>query len=329
MSSTRTKSPAKAQLKRAIALRDEGALFPADRAAHQAITSAMKQGDFNTVADAVKALAEIRAAIRQQAIATGELIELDQWPEGAPAAIDADEEPSPAKPRRTAARSTRSAAPAATTDPDDAPDDPDEPTADADDSTASEPIARWTPKPAAYLVRPPLVGADGRTLRDFAERREIPAFVIVREPTTRMNLWPVVMIGPAVVRVRIPPPHNDEPTIEWMLHAQEQLASEAIRECETEERHPIRLELLMERIATLHYDQALFEATIETAKAHARALRKESTQRKKSSTTNKPTKSTTNPNDDPTTDADTDADTDPDDLPEINDPDDTSTELPD
>jgi hypothetical protein len=133
----------------------------------------------------------------------------------------------------------------------------------------------WQPESAAYLFKPPLVGADGRALRDLADRMGIPVFVVVREPTTRMNLWPVVMIGPAVVRVRIPPPPSDEPTIEWLLLAQEQLALEGIRECETEDRLEIRLELLLERIGTLHYEESLFAAAIDTAKAHARALKRE------------------------------------------------------
>jgi hypothetical protein len=243
MPGTRSKTQIRQQLKKAAACFDAGEYFAADRSAMHVVQTACKQKDYATVADALELVGRARHANRELAIAAGKLIEIDQWPDGASAAMaDPDETASGARRRRGN------------------PDDLD---------------IGWAPEPAAYLFKPPLVGADGRALRDLAERLEIPIFVVVREPTTRMNLWPVVMIGPAVVRVRIPPPPDDQPTIQWMVHAQEQLGAEAARECETEERLEIRLELLLERIGTLHYDRDLFDAAIDTAKAHARALRRE------------------------------------------------------
>lgn len=57
-----------------------------------------------------------------------------------------------------------------------------------------------------YLIRPPRVGVDGRALRELADRAEVPVVVVVREPTTRDGLWPVVSIGPVTIRTKVRPP---------------------------------------------------------------------------------------------------------------------------
>lgn len=62
-----------------------------------------------------------------------------------------------------------------------------------------------------YLVQPPRVGLDGRMLREAADRSEIPIVVVVREPTTRTGLCPVVSLGPVTLRARIEPPIAQEP----------------------------------------------------------------------------------------------------------------------
>lgn len=63
-----------------------------------------------------------------------------------------------------------------------------------------------TLKPGCYLVAPPRVGVDGRLLREMADEREIPTVVIVREPTSREGLWPIVAVGPVTVRTKVAPP---------------------------------------------------------------------------------------------------------------------------
>ncbi len=115
-----------------------------------------------------------------------------------------------------------------------------------------------------YLIAPPMVGADGRVLRERADAEGIPVLVVVREPTTRLGKWPVVMIGPATVRVRIDPPPNDEPTIDWLIGACDALGLEAIRQGLSDERPEVRLALLLERLATLHHHAELTEEIVRT-----------------------------------------------------------------
>ncbi len=58
-------------------------------------------------------------------------------------------------------------------------------------------------KAGMYLIKPPRVGLDGRLLREAADREEIPVLIVVREPTTRAGLCPVVALGPVTVRTRV------------------------------------------------------------------------------------------------------------------------------
>tara|TARA_R110000782_G_scaffold13976_22_gene41047 strand:- start:4786 stop:5547 length:762 start_codon:yes stop_codon:yes gene_type:complete len=67
------------------------------------------------------------------------------------------------------------------------------------------------PEPGCYLVQPPLIGLDARQIRDAAWARNIPVFVLCREPMTRDAHWPLVSVGERVVRVRIDPPPGVEP----------------------------------------------------------------------------------------------------------------------
>lgn len=69
-----------------------------------------------------------------------------------------------------------------------------------------------TLKPGCYLISPPRVGVDGRLLREMADEREVPTVVIVREPSSREGLWPIVAVGPVTVRTKVaPPPPKAEP----------------------------------------------------------------------------------------------------------------------
>lgn len=122
-----------------------------------------------------------------------------------------------------------------------------------------------------YLIAPPRVGADGRAIRERADAERIPVFIIVREPTTRTGLWPVVMIGPATVRVRIKPPAGDKVTIEWMRAAADSLGKEAIDQAMSDERPEVRLALLLERLGTLHFHQGLIDAIAQTCEDLASA----------------------------------------------------------
>ncbi len=61
-------------------------------------------------------------------------------------------------------------------------------------------------KPGLYLIQPPRVGLDGRLLRETCDRSEIPAVIVVREPTTRLGQCPLVSLGPVTTRARVSPP---------------------------------------------------------------------------------------------------------------------------
>jgi len=96
--------------------------------------------------------------------------------------------------------------------------------------------------PGAYLLQPPMIGRDGRSLRDTLDRRKTPASVLTREPLTRTGKWPIVGVGPMVIRVQVDPPwpmarvetsvSKDEddrlPPTEWFVRASEALGDAAI-----------------------------------------------------------------------------------------------------
>jgi len=101
------------------------------------------------------------------------------------------------------------------------------------------------PKPMAagcYLIKPPMIGRDGTSLRETLNRRSTPASVLTREPLTRTRKWPIVGVGPMVIRVQIAPPwpiervegsvskDNDTrlPPVEWFARASEALGDAAI-----------------------------------------------------------------------------------------------------
>jgi hypothetical protein len=110
------------------------------------------------------------------------------------------------------------------------------------------------PKPmvaGCYLVQPPMIGRDARSLRDTLDRRGTPASVLAREPLTRKGKWPIVGVGPMVIRTQIAPPwpldrvetspskdaDNRLPSVEWFACASEALGDAAIAAL-TEGDHP-------------------------------------------------------------------------------------------
>ncbi|MCB1281951.1 MAG: hypothetical protein KDB18_10555 [Salinibacterium sp.] len=61
-----------------------------------------------------------------------------------------------------------------------------------------------------YLVQPPMIGAEARSLREHAARQQVPVLVICREPMTRDGLWPLVAVGPRIFRAKVKPPEQME-----------------------------------------------------------------------------------------------------------------------
>ncbi|HBS28639.1 MAG TPA: hypothetical protein DEB06_04110 [Phycisphaerales bacterium] len=82
-------------------------------------------------------------------------------------------------------------------------------------------------RPGFYLIEPPLVGADGRELRERANSAETPVVVVVREPVTQTGHWPIVMVGPVTVRTRVDPAPK-KLTARWLLEAGEALGDAAL-----------------------------------------------------------------------------------------------------
>jgi len=101
--------------------------------------------------------------------------------------------------------------------------------------------------PGCYLLQPPLLGIDGRRLREVAHDEGVPVLVLVREPLTRDGRWPIAAVGQVVVRAKVQPPVPverdekavrrdtfDEKTIpiEWIQATNEALGDAAIADAE-------------------------------------------------------------------------------------------------
>lgn len=123
-----------------------------------------------------------------------------------------------------------------------------------------------TIQPGCYLIEPPLVGADGRELRERALSEDVSVLVIVREPITRLNQWPIVMVGPVTVRTRLAPPKKAD--VSWMLQASEGLGDHALASVDPTDDAAGRVEHLFELLSAVvdheKLHQALHSACEET-----------------------------------------------------------------
>lgn len=126
-------------------------------------------------------------------------------------------------------------------------------------------------KPGCYLFQPPLVGADARGFRELADAQRVPAMVICREPKTQLGLWPVVMIGPVTVRVRIDPPAKEKATIQWLIEASEAMGDEAIESVDRGRELPHQIAALYDRLQTCREHEKLHQELADacTRAAHA------------------------------------------------------------
>lgn len=118
-------------------------------------------------------------------------------------------------------------------------------------------------EPGCVLMHPPrCVGADGRALRERADKEETPLIVVVREPETSEGLWPIVAVGPATVRIRVEPP--EELTPDWFLDVLEGLGDAAIESLNPEAPASTRINQLMDRLTTAP-DHELLHQVLESA----------------------------------------------------------------
>jgi hypothetical protein len=155
-----------------------------------------------------------------------------------------------------------------------------------------------------YLVVPPRVGVDGRNLRELADSKKVPAIVVVREPTTREGLWPLVAVGPTTVRTKVDPPRPASakkpgkspakkaaktagkspapkpeptasaealaPTPEWFLDAGERLGDAAIASVSAEAPAATRVDKFMDLLAAHPDHEKLHQRLEEAARDAAR-----------------------------------------------------------
>lgn len=155
-------------------------------------------------------------------------------------------------------------------------------------------------KAGCYMVAPPRVGVDGRALREAADRKGVPVIVVVREPTTREGLWPIVMIGPVTIRTKVPaptpaststrskkvaepaaPPASASfdaaaeplPSPQWMLEANEALGDAALEQVPQSAAPEARVEAVLDRLRA-HPDHEKLHQRLEEACRQAAQLAK-------------------------------------------------------
>ncbi len=148
----------------------------------------------------------------------------------------------------------------------------------------------WAVAPGVWIVAPPLVGADARELRRIADEQGVCSLILTREPETRAGEWPIVVIGRTTVRAYIEPPRSKRgrsgakpevpadvspdiiPDAAWSLAAAEALGDAAIETVDPAKPASVRVDLLVDLVATLRDHDKLHQAL---AAACLEALRDE------------------------------------------------------
>lgn len=134
--------------------------------------------------------------------------------------------------------------------------------------------------PGLYLVQPPLVGMNARTIRQTADAARTPVVVVCREPMTKAGLWPVVAVGGGSLmasqplRTRITPPPgvtpretgmtrdsvSEAPPVEWFLATNEALGDAAIAAVKPGDPPAWRVDDLLEALDALPDHEKLHQA---------------------------------------------------------------------
>ena len=128
-------------------------------------------------------------------------------------------------------------------------------------------------EPGAYLVRPPMVGVDGRRFRLAAFALEVPVAVVCHEPITQLGLCPLVALsGNVVVRTKIDPPADpDHPDLPWLLEAMQALGDWAIESMDTQLAPERYIDELLSRIDAIPEHDGLHECLVEACRREAEA----------------------------------------------------------
>lgn len=110
-----------------------------------------------------------------------------------------------------------------------------------------------------WLIEPPLVGADGRELRRQADESHTPILLLVREPTTQLGAWPIVMIGVKTIRAYVEPPAK-APDVAWFVRAAEALGDAAIEAVDPGRAPETQVDRLFEYFCTLRDHDGLHQS---------------------------------------------------------------------
>ena len=131
--------------------------------------------------------------------------------------------------------------------------------------------------PGCWLIQPPLVAADGRSLRQLAIEQEVPVAALCREPLTQLGLQPIVSIGRITVRTKIDPPDQPEtPDMDWYRYALDELGESAIDSVDTGIDIVKQVDALLDRINTVQEHARLHDALEETCRLAAESMRNRS-----------------------------------------------------
>lgn len=125
-----------------------------------------------------------------------------------------------------------------------------------------------------WLIDPPRVAADGRTIRTIAFEEKVPVIVLCREPMTRLGLRPIVSIGRTTVRTKIEPAADSEnPDLDWFLGSIDMLGDHAIATIDTGTDIVKQIDGLLDRLSAIPEHPGLHDALEEACLIAANALR--------------------------------------------------------
>lgn len=135
-------------------------------------------------------------------------------------------------------------------------------------------------EPGCYLVQPPLIGLDARTLWQLGLRRQVPLVAMAREPLTRDGRWPIVAVSEVSVRTKVVTPAPIERvesrvskddfrgpvSVEWFIDAYERLGDAGIASVRSGEPAAWRVDDLLERLGALPFHEKLHQALATAAR---------------------------------------------------------------
>lgn len=135
-------------------------------------------------------------------------------------------------------------------------------------------------EPGCYLLQPPLIGLDARTLWQLGLRRQIPLVALAREPLTRDGRWPIVAVSEVSIRTKVDTPEPVERVesrmskddfkgtipVSWFLDAYERLGDRGMASIDPNEPAAWRVDDLLERLGALPFHEKLHQALADAAR---------------------------------------------------------------